>query len=75
MDRFILRYVPLGAPLSEPELRVFVRRLEKELGTSPDITVQVVTELPLSAQGKTRLIVGLESKPADGTATRPGERA
>lgn len=75
MDRFVFRYVPLGARLSESELSTFVGRLENELGTSPEVTVQVVPELPLSAQGKTRLVIGLEPTQAAMIGAGPEEPA
>lgn len=62
LDQFVMRYVPLGEPLTDQELDTTITALRDRLGSSADIRVEVVSEIPKSAQGKMRLVIGMSSE-------------
>jgi phenylacetate-CoA ligase len=59
-DSFVFRYVPQDAPLSEQEKSTIIEEIKNRLGSSIDIDVQIVKEIPKGPNTKSRLIVGLK---------------
>jgi phenylacetate-CoA ligase len=59
-DSFVFRYVPQDAPLSEQEKSTIIEEIKNRLGSSIDVDVQIVEEIPKGPNTKSRLIVGLK---------------
>lgn len=58
-DSFVFRYVPLNESLSDKEKSIVVEELKNRLGSSIDIGIRIVKEIPKGPNAKSRLIVGL----------------
>jgi len=58
-DSFVFRYVALNEPLTENEKAVIDEQLRVRLGASVKIDIQIVNKIPKTANGKSRLIIGL----------------
>lgn len=59
-NSFVFRYVPLNKPLTEQEKAVVYEQFKSRLGSSVTIDIQIVKEIPKSANGKSRLIIGMK---------------
>ena len=59
-DSFVFRYVPLNEFLDENEKSIVLAQFKSRLGSSVDISIQVVDEISKSSNGKSRLIIGLK---------------
>lgn len=59
-DSFVFHYVPRGEPLSEKEKAVIIEQLKSRLGSSIDVSIEMVDEIPKGPGGKSHLIVGLK---------------
>lgn len=53
-------YVPNGVQLTRTEQHVLLARLRERLGGSARITFRTVPDIPLSANGKRRLVIGMQ---------------
>jgi phenylacetate-CoA ligase len=60
IDLFVFRYVPHDGPLSEREKVIIIEQLKSRLGSSIDVNIDIVDEIPRGPAGKLRLIVGLK---------------
>lgn len=65
-DSFIFRYVPLNEPLTEQERAMVYEQFKGRLGSSVVIDIQIVDEIPKTANGKSRLIIGLKKQKGGG---------
>lgn len=61
-DKFIFRYVPLNSPLDDNERKNVIDRFRDRLGKSVEIKIEEVEKIEPGANGKIRLIIGLNDK-------------
>jgi len=63
-DSFVFRYVPLSSPLRKKEKSVVIEQFKSRLGSSVEIDIQIVSQIPKGPSGKSRLIIGLSPEKA-----------
>ncbi len=58
-DAFVFRYVSHDKPLNKAEKLIVLGELKTRLGSSINVEIQCVEEIPKGPNGKSRLIIGL----------------